>query len=112
SAAATTIDVIESDNLLDNATKVGAFLKNQLQQKLGADGKVVSIRGKGMMLAVELDHAYPDLALTFLQHALVVNITGGGKIIRLLPAITMSESEARAVAEIIQDVIASLKKSK
>lgn len=112
SAAATTIDVIEDDNLLENATNIGAFLKNQLLQKLGADGKVVSIRGKGMMMAVELDAAYPDLAVTFLQHGLVINITGGGKVIRLLPAITMTESEARTVAEIIQEVVSSLKMTK
>lgn len=111
-AASTTIEVIETDNLLNNATEVGAFLKSQLQQKLGADGKVVSIRGKGMMLAIELDHAYPDLAVTFLAHGLVVNITGGGKVIRLLPAIVMQESEARKVAEIVQNVVSGLAKRK
>lgn len=112
SAAATTIDVIELENLLENASNIGAFLKTQLLQKLGADGKVVSIRGKGMMLAIELDEAYPDLVLKFLEHGLVVNITGGGKIIRLLPAIIMTESEARTVAEIIQEVVAKLTMNK
>lgn len=107
-AAATTIDVIESENLLDNASTIGAFLKSQLLQKLGTDPKVVSIRGKGMMLAIELDQAYPDLAVIFLQHSLVVNITGGGKVIRLLPAIIMTEAEARTIAEVIQDVVSKL----
>ncbi|MCL4139490.1 UNVERIFIED_CONTAM: hypothetical protein GTU68_025165 [Idotea baltica] len=102
SAAATTIDVIEEDNLLEKAADI----------ELGADGKVVSIRGKGMMLAIELDEVYPDLVLSFLQHGLVVNITGGGKVIRLLPAIIMTETEARAVAEIIQNVVAKLTKGK
>ena len=111
-AAATTINVIKSENLIENATNIGSFLKTQLLQKLGADGKVSSIRGKGMMLAIELDKIYPNLAIKFLQHGLVVNITGGGKIIRLLPAIIMSESEARKVAEIIQEVVSKLSKGK
>ena len=111
-AATTTINVIKSENLIENATNIGSFLKTQLLQKLGADGKVLSIRGKGMMLAIELDKIYPNLAIKFLQHGLVVNITGGGKIIRLLPAIIMSESEARSIAEIIQEVISKLSKGK
>lgn len=106
--ATTTIDVIESERLLENASNVGSFLKAQLLQKLGTDRKVVSIRGKGMMLAVELDQIYPDLAITFLQQGLVINVTGGGKVIRLLPAIIMTEAEARTVAETIQTVVAGL----
>ena len=108
SAAKTTIDVIESDNLLDNATNIGDFLKTQLTQKIATDGKVTSIRGKGMMLAVELNKAYSDLAIKFLQKGLVVNVTGGGKVIRLLPALIMTESEARSIADTIQAVIAKL----
>ena len=108
SAAKTTIDVIESDNLLENATNIGDFLKTQLTQKIATDGKVTSIRGKGMMLAVELNKAYSDLAIKFLQKGLVVNVTGGGKVIRLLPALIMTESEARSIADTIQAVIAKL----
>lgn len=108
SAATATIDVLESDNLIERAADIGAFLKAQLTQKLGANQKVVSIRGKGMMLAVELDQAYPDLAIQFLQNGLVINITGGGKVIRLLPALIMTEPEARTTAEIIQSVISNL----
>ena len=106
--ASATINVIKDDDLLDNASKIGQFLKKQLTQKLGSDSKVISIRGKGMMLAVELDNAYKDLAMAFLDAGLVINITGGGKVIRLLPAIIMTETEARTVAETIQTVIAKL----
>jgi len=107
-AAVTTIDIIESENLLDNASTVGDFLKTQLQQKIGTDRKVVSIRGKGMMLAVELNEVYKDLAVKFLDKNLVVNITGGGKVIRLLPAIILNETQARKIAETIQEVVANL----
>ena len=107
-AAITTIDTIESESLLANASEIGDFLKTQLQQKVGTDRKVVSIRSKGMMLAVELNQAYPDLATKFLDKRLVVNITGGGKVIRLLPAIIMNETKARKIAETIQEVVANL----
>jgi len=107
-AASVTLDVLQSENLVERASEIGAFLKTQLTQKLGADRKVVSIRGKGMMIGVELDQAYPDLAIQFLQNGLVVNITGGGKVIRLLPALVLTEAEARNAAEIIQSVVSTL----
>ncbi|MCL4155526.1 UNVERIFIED_CONTAM: hypothetical protein GTU68_027095 [Idotea baltica] len=110
--AATTIDVIQNENLMENASSIGSLLKSQLLQKIGTDQNVANIRGKGMLLAIELNEAFPNLAITFLQHGLVVNITGGGKVIRLLPAIIMTESEARQVAEIIHTVVSKLSVSK
>jgi len=106
--ASTTIDVLEQENLLDNASQVGAYLKKQLQQQIGTHEKVVDIRGKGMMLAVELDTAYPNLAQRFLDKGLIVNITGAGKTIRLLPAVILTEAQATKIAQIIHDVVAHL----
>jgi len=105
--AQTTIDVIESDNLLESARNTGAYLKKQLQQQVGTHENVTNIRGLGMMLAVELNQAIPDLAIRLLEHGLVANVTGGGTIIRLLPAINMSEKDAQCVAQIIHDVLSS-----
>lgn len=106
--ALTTIDIIEQENLLEAAHDMGLFLKKQLQQQIGTHAGVVDIRGKGMMLAVELDKAHTDLAQLFLSAGLVVNITGGGKIIRLLPAINITETEARKITQIVHDVVCSL----
>jgi len=106
--ASTVIEIIESENLVAQAAKMGTYLKNQLSQNLGTLECVAKVRGKGMMLAIELDKTYPDLAIKLLGHGLVANITGGS-IIRLLPAIIMTENEARDVAERIQAVLSELK---
>jgi len=106
--ASTVIDIIEQDGLLERAAELGKLLKSQLQQKLGASGKVVDIRGKGLMCAVELDKAYPDLAKHALAKGLVLNITGGGKAIRLLPAVVMTDAQAKQVAQIITDLVSTL----
>lgn len=106
--AFTVLDIIEQENLVEQAASIGGFLKKQLQQKLGALGKVVDIRGRGLMLGVELDEAYPDLAKIFLSHGLVVNITGAGKVIRLLPSVVLTEAQAKKVAETIHNVVAAL----
>jgi len=106
---ATVIDIIDQENLVEHADKLGASLKKQLQQTLCTFDKVIDIRGKGLMLGVELDKAYPNLTTKFLEAGLVVNITGGGKVIRLLPSVVLSEAQVKQIVETIHDVISSLK---
>ena len=106
--AETVIDIIEQEQLVEQAEKIGCFLKRQCQQKLGTLGPVTNIRGKGLMMGIELDQAYPGLAQTFLDKGLVINITGGGKVIRLLPSVLLTEKQATKIAETIHDVIMAL----
>ena len=106
--AETVIDIIEQDNLVEQAEKIGCFLKKQLQQKLGTLGNVNSIRGKGLMIGIELEQVYPNLAQRFLDKGLVVNITGGGKVIRLLPSVLLTEKQAKHIAETIHDIVMTL----
>ena len=106
--AATVIDIIEDENLVEKAGEIGASLKKQLQQTLGTFDNVIDIRGRGLMLGVELDKAYPDLAMKFLNAGLVINITGGGKVIRLLPSVLLNEAQVKKIVEIIHDVVSTL----
>jgi len=103
------IETIDNDNLIERAEEIGTYLKKQIQQKLGTISKVVDIRGKGLMLGIELNQAYPNLAMQFMAEGLVVNVTGGGKVVRLLPSALISEQQAKQTAEIMQSVISKLK---
>ncbi len=106
--AATVIDIISEENLVDKAGQTGASLKKQLQHTLGTSSKVVDIRGKGLMLGIELDKVYPDLAMKFLDAGLVINITGGGKVIRLLPSVLLSDVQVKKIVQTILDVVSAL----
>lgn len=106
--AMTVIETINNDKLVENAAEMGALLKKQLQQKLGTHEKVTDVRGKGLMLAVELDQAYEGLAQSFLDHALVVNIAGGGKVIRLLPAAIIKPAQVTKISNTILEVVNKL----
>jgi acetylornithine/N-succinyldiaminopimelate aminotransferase len=105
---ATVIDIINDEQLVAKAGEIGASLKKQLQQTLCSFDQVVDIRGKGLMLGIELDKVYVDLAIKFLAAGLVINITGGGKVIRLLPAVILNESQVKKIVEIIHDVVSTL----
>jgi len=106
--ASTIIEIIEQDKLLERAEQLGSMIKKQVRQHLGSSRKVVDIRGKGLMIGIELDQVYPDLAMIFLDAGLVVNVTGEGKVIRLLPSAILSDTQAKNIASIIHDVVSEL----
>jgi acetylornithine aminotransferase len=106
--ASTVIDIIAEENLLESAAVKGASLKKQLQHTLGTLENVVDIRGRGLMLGIELDKSHPDLAMRFLESGLIVNITGGGKTIRLLPSVLISDTQVKAIVTTIHDIVSTL----
>lgn len=107
--ASTVIDIIEDEKLIEQAEQSGTLLKKLLQQQLCVLDKVVDIRGRGMMLGIELDKAYSDLAIKFLNAGLVINVTGAGKVIRLLPSVLLSDKEIKKIAQTTYDIVSSLK---
>lgn len=110
SVASEVLDIIKSDDLVKHAQTIGDYLLNSLKLHLGENARVVEVRGKGLMLAVELDKAYKNLAQQFLDAGLIINITGEGKIIRLLPPMIMQEADANLIAKLVSQVI-NLQKS-
>ena len=105
SVALNVIHIIERENLLNHAKLIGDYLLESLHLYLDGQSKVKEIRGRGLMLAVELNDVYPNLTERFLDHGLIVNITDGGKTIRLLPAAITNKSDADEIAKIIGNVI-------
>lgn len=89
SAAIAVLDVIADENLMDNVVEVGAYLQEQLK---GCKG-IKEVRGKGLMIGVELQPEYAALRnkLLFEEHI----FTGGSKnnVLRLLPPLSISKEE-------------------
>ena len=92
-AVVTTIDTIKEEGLLANAARVGQVLRDALA---GAPG-VTEVRGMGLMIGVELSEPCGDLVKAALDAGLVINVTADN-VVRMLPALVMSEAEAREVA--------------
>jgi adenosylmethionine-8-amino-7-oxononanoate aminotransferase len=53
-AATTVIDIIEQEGLVERSARLGEYLQRQAQQKLARHPSVGDVRGKGMLLGVEL----------------------------------------------------------
>lgn len=88
-AAIAVLDVIKDEHLIENAAKVGAYLKEQLKDCKG----IKEVRGEGLMIGIELEAQYVDLRnkLLFENHI----FTGGAKnnVMRLLPPLSVSKKE-------------------
>ncbi|MGE5470748.1 MAG: aspartate aminotransferase family protein [Bacteroidota bacterium] len=97
-AALTTIEVMEQDGLLANAATVGALIRKLFGEALAGVKGLVDIRGHGLMIGIELDRPCGELVGKALAAGLLINVTGE-RIIRLLPPLIFSESDARELVE-------------
>ncbi len=80
------IDHIENENLLAQATEVGDYFQDQLRSLATRHGAIVDVRGKGLMIAAELDSS--DLARVavaeMLKRRILINCTSD-TVLRFLP---------------------------
>ncbi|KPB76272.1 aspartate aminotransferase family protein [Pseudomonas syringae pv. tomato] len=101
----TVIDIIEQQALVENARVRGQHLLGRLQEVLGGHPQVMQVRGRGLMIGIELREAIPELTrIAAEQRGLLINVTRG-KVIRLLPPLVL---EAAEVEQIVQGLAASL----
>ena len=93
-AALTTLEAIEKDGLLANAARQGEAIMQGLARELSGVAGVKEIRGKGLMIGVELDRPCGDLVRRGLEAGIVINVTAD-KVIRLLPPLIFGDAESR-----------------
>ncbi len=84
------LDVLENENLLANASKIGEYLK----EKLAKLPLVKEIRGRGLMLAIEFEVEAAAIRKNLLFEQKLFTGHSGAHTIRLLPALNISEKEA------------------
>jgi acetylornithine/N-succinyldiaminopimelate aminotransferase len=103
------IDTIERSNLPARAGQLGARLLSDLRNALAGVTGVKDIRGKGLMLGVELDRPCRDLLQRALDRGLLINVTAD-TVVRLLPPLILSDDETdhlvRELAAVIREFLA------
>jgi acetylornithine/N-succinyldiaminopimelate aminotransferase len=92
-AALATLDIIEEERLMDNAVKTGNFIRAELAREIGSLKGVREIRGQGLMIGIELEHACGELVQQALERGMLINVTMDN-VIRLLPPLVFRTEEA------------------
>ena len=110
-AGVETIRIMEEDSLLANAVKVGDHLKAALLRELGSLPGLKDIRGRGLMLGVELKVPCSELVGRAADQGLLISVTADS-VIRLVPSLIMTTAEADEVVGILCPLVKQLLKEK
>ncbi len=98
------IDVLSRQKLHLNAANLGAEMLASFQHGLSEIEGVVSVRGKGLMLGIELDKECAELVNMALEEHLLINVTSD-KVIRLLPPLIIDEDIAQQIVEKVIGIV-------
>lgn len=90
------LDIMEKENLVENANKVGSYLIETLtsEMKAGNLPHVVDVRGEGLMIGIELDIPYKEPRTRLIKEQLCFTGCAGTNVIRLLPPLCISKADA------------------
>ncbi len=103
-AALTTLEVIEQEGLLANAAEVGAYIRQDLAERLSGVAGVREIRGQGLMIGIELDRPCGELVQQALARRLLINVTAES-VVRLLPPLILRREEAALLTATLAEII-------
>jgi len=125
-AGLATLRIIERDRLLENVTRVGALLREGLDELRRRYEMVKEIRASGLMIGIELgapssriarlnwrlihmasEGLFPQLIVIPLHrdHGVITMAAGKNDVIKLLPPLTLSEDEARGFLAALDAVL-------
>ncbi len=104
-AALAVVDTITNEKLDQRAGKLGDMIADGFRAQLGDASYVKEIRNKGLMIAIELSEAGTELAVLSKVKGVLLNVTGGGKVVRMLPPLVMSDTEAELLVNTVSRII-------
>ena len=103
-AGVETLAIMREENIMANAADVGAYLQAQLQAAFANQPGVVSIRGKGLMIGVELNKPCGRLIGLAAANGLLISVTAD-TVIRLVPPLILTRNEADKVVAILAPLV-------
>ncbi|MDP1538191.1 MAG: aspartate aminotransferase family protein [Burkholderiales bacterium] len=103
-AALSTLAIIEEDGLMRNAEVMGDLIRAQLHERLAGLPGIREIRGKGMMIGIELEKSCKDIVEIALAAGLLINVTADN-VIRLLPPLTYTRENVQYLVDKLTPLI-------
>ena len=98
-AALAVLDVMESEQLVENARIVGGYLMEELKKlkmeelKSNGTSHIVEVRGVGLMIGVELDVPYKEIRTRLVKEQHCFTGCSGTNVIRLLPPLCLTKAD-------------------
>lgn len=89
-AAIAVLDIFEQEHLVENADTIGRYL----MQELGKIAGIKEVRGKGLMIGIEMDYPVKELRSRLIHEQRVFTGASGTNVIRLLPPLCLTKTQA------------------
>ena len=101
-----TLQEIQEKKLWENAASKGEAILNGLKYKLANYKEVKGIRGKGLMIGIELDRPCREILKLALSNNIIFNVANQ-KTIRLLPPLIIEQEHVELIIDTIAKIIGS-----
>lgn len=105
-ASLAVFEAIESENLLEEATKKGEWLRNEIG-RLNIPN-IKEIRGKGLMMGIEFDFETKPLVARMLKKGVLANATAD-TVLRLVPALNIPVADLKRIVEVLNESLNEMK---
>ncbi len=103
-AALATIETIDADNLLERGLAIGEAFRRRFEALRARCPLIVDVRARGTMIGVELAADAAPVVNACLKRRLLINATHG-TVLRLLPALTLTDAELDEGCGILEEVL-------
>ena len=105
-SALTTLSIIEDEGLVGRAGEIGQKIREGLTRNLAGTAGMKEIRGKGLMIGIELDRPCGELVLRGFDAGLLINVTAD-TVVRLLPPLNLKDTEVTTLIDGVSALIKS-----
>lgn len=99
------LDVLEEENLVENAERVGEYLMTRLKAMQEECPHIVDVRGRGLMIGIELDIPYKEPRTRLVKEQHCFTGCSGTNVIRLLPPLCITQQDADDFIECLKAVL-------
>ena len=107
-AALAVLDVIEQEKLVQNADEMGNYLLSQLRQMQTEVPHITDVRGRGLMIGIELDVPQKSVREPLIYDEHVFTGCSGTSVLRLLPPLCLSKAEADEFLDKLKKILQKL----
>ena len=105
--ACAVLDIMHAENLADRAGQTGNRMLEEFRHRLDAKSGVREVRGRGLMIGIELDRDANTLKQAALERGVLINVTQE-RVIRLLPPLIIDAEQAAEIVDVVCSLVEDL----
>jgi predicted acetylornithine/succinylornithine family transaminase len=98
------LDAFFDEGILDHCRSVGGYFLERLGELKGKNARIREVRGRGLIIAVELTFPGADVVLDCLKKGLLINCTGGN-VLRFVPPLILTKTDVDKAVGILAEVL-------